>query len=351
MNRLLVTNGAFTTLLLSAVLAEQKKDPTNSNNYLLYYLKTLNPERISFQLNFANFFFNYKKHFNLLEYQRKFSFNLTLLKNELSDIQEIYLPINSTTKKWYKLLYKIYPKASFIFYEEGLMSYIKGLYDHSLQKLLKKHSTYYLFYNATIKHLFPKEFKPINKQSLLNNIQQYQAHHPVLKNNYPTSYKYALVLPQYYFQKHKKKYKQLEDLYIYNIKLLIKNGYHILFKDHPKSTQSYYSVLQRICGKENFTLLKEIDNLPVEIIGNLIKISLVFSVYSTSLFTLPYLFNIPALTSYTMLSQRINTFSLYPALIAEFTQQYIPDLESKSLKYNKLLYLYRKMLTLIYKIF
>lgn len=351
MNRLLVTNGAFTTLLLSAVLAEQEEHSNKSNNYLVYYFKTLTTEKITYQLNFANFFFNYKKHFNLLAYQKKFSFNLTLLKNQLPDIQEIYLPINSTTKKWYKLLYKIYPKANFIFYEEGLMSYIKGLYDGSLKALLKKHSAYYLFYSSTIQKLFPKEFQAISKQSLLHNIQRYQEHHTILKNNYSVSYKYALVLPQYYFQHDKTKRQKLEDLYIYHIKLLIKNGYHILFKDHPKSNQSYYPILQKTCGEKNFTLLNEIDNLPIEIIGNLIKISLVFSVYSTSLFTLPYLFNIPAVTSYAMLSQRMNTFSLYPALIAEFTHQHIPDLESNNLKYNKLLYLYRKVLTFIYKIF
>lgn len=159
MNRLLVTNGAFTTLLLSAILAERTKGSTTEQNYLLYYFTTLTPEKVNFQLDFANFFFNCKKDFNLLEYKKKFGFNLTPLKNQLPDIQEIYLPINSTTKKWYKLLYKIYPNSNFVFYEEGLMSYIKGLYDNSLQRLLKKYATYYLFYNNALKKLFLRNFK------------------------------------------------------------------------------------------------------------------------------------------------------------------------------------------------
>ncbi|MDR0484470.1 MAG: alpha-2,8-polysialyltransferase family protein [Alphaproteobacteria bacterium] len=370
MKRILIANGAFSGMLLASILQDNGDD-----NFFLGYFKNIKPEKSEALFTFFNYLIKTKKNLNFFAYKKRFSFDFQKLENDLegNDISEIYLPINSSTKQIYKSFKNRYPKVNFIFYEEGLMSYVKPLLDSSLRKIMQGYKSYYIFYHEKLKNLLQNSFPSINfqtivKDDLLKNIKVVQEELSPLFNH-ANDYNYALVLPQYYYQNNKKKTTKVLQLYYENIKKLILNDYKIIFKDHPKAKLKYSTDLKPRFNSDDFLLFEEVVSLqnshlpnnkllemleiiPVEVVAHKVKIDLVFSVYSTSLFTFQYLFNIKPQIDTKMLDNRINIFSLYPTLSALITKNTLIACNSnKKILYtnNKLLKILIIMLKLIHK--
>ncbi|MCL2567596.1 MAG: alpha-2,8-polysialyltransferase family protein [Alphaproteobacteria bacterium] len=353
MKRILIANGSFSSLVLASLL--QGKLNAGDNNFFLGYFKNTSLEKSKALFAFFNYLITAQKNLNFFDYKSSFNFDFKKLDSDLGekDIDEIYIPINSRTKQIYKSFKKHYGTASFIFYEEGLMSYVKPLLDFSLRKIMRKNQNYYIFYHEKLRNLLLKSFPFINfqtitKDSLLESIRTIQKtllqYDNKIKLNMqkeqqgfikaPHADKYVLVLPQYYFEKNAGKTKKIINMYYENIQRLITEGYTVIFKDHPKAALKYSAELKPCFSPQSFLLfedimirdklnltgsneiLKILEILPVEVVAEKIKINAVFSVYSTSLFTFKHLFNIDPLTDIKMLDYRINIFSLYPTLSA-----------------------------------
>jgi hypothetical protein len=381
MKRILIVNGSFSSLVLSSILKNQnnRENNTNVSNFCLGYFKNVSPEKSQELFNFFNLLIDTDKNINFFAYKKNFVFDFNELSHALNttSVDEIYIPINSSTKKIHKLFMYHYPKASFIFYEEGLMSYIKPLFDKSLRKIMAKSENYYLFYDEKLKNLLSKSFPKINfktiiKEKILENIKTVQSAITGLidldkANNMKNLYshntyrlipseqneiKYCLVLPQYYHQGNNKKTEKIIAMYYNNMKNIIDNGYKIIFKDHPKAKLKYSDTLKNMFSPENFILFEDLSNknlevFPVEVVANVLKIDMVFSVYSTSLFTFKHLFNIRTFTSYKMLEERENIWSIYPTFSALITKNIISNLFDNKQNSNKLLYSENKLLKIL----
>ncbi|MDR2008738.1 MAG: alpha-2,8-polysialyltransferase family protein [Alphaproteobacteria bacterium] len=338
MKRILIANGSFSSLVLASSLKDKLQE--NDNNFFLGYFKNANPEKSQTLFTFFNYLIKTSKNLNFFDYKSGLQFNFQKLDSDLeqADIDEVYIPINSRTKQIYKSFKKHYPAAAFIFYEEGLMSYVKVLLDIPLRRIMRETQNYYIFYHEKLKNLlsnsFPAiSFQTIPKANLLENITTIQKNLAQLESGAEEgavaslqssqSKKYALVLPQYYFENNVRKTNKIIEMYAQNIQKLIADGYTIIFKDHPKAKLKYSTSLISCFNPKDFLLFENIMGgehnqeyskmlqiLPVEVITNKIKIDTVFSVYSTSLFTFPYLFNIPAKTDDAMLDNRRNICSL-----------------------------------------
>lgn len=336
-NRLFISNGPYTSLILSSLI-ELLPRSSKDFNILLGYFKNIDNKNKQLSILDTTFF---TRNLSLLSYNNFFKFNCKHFHSHTNYkiFDSIYLPINSNTIKWYKIFKKLYPKAEFNLYEEGLLSYIKPIFSRKLRAIMKKTTNHYMFHNSYLKNMVsyycPQiKFTTINKVSILNNIEKIKTKFNVIKPFFKEEYeKSVVILPQYYYQNNKKKFAVLSNNYINYIEQFIKQGYKVFFKDHPKSNSSLYNFLQSQLNDNNkFILLKD-EDLPIEILIDTIKPQFIFSIYSTSLFTLPYLYNISALTSLKMLEERINWFSLFPSLSCILVKKIIPNIENQPLEY------------------
>ncbi len=251
------------------------------------------------------------------KYKTFFGFNESKFKTDIANlsnakqVKNIYLPINSSSVKLHKKLKKIYPKSNFFLYEEGLLSYIKPVFNKKLQKLLMAYESFFVGYdllNNYLSHFLAKaKINIISKAHLLQAIDIVKINQPILQN---TDKKYCLILPQYYYLSSKKKFAKLIELYKIEIENLKKLGYSVLIKEHPKAKQQISTLLSGV------EVLNTNSPAIIEQIMPNLKINLVFSVYSTCLLSLSYFFGLNAITSKAMLKQRINYYSFYPTLSA-----------------------------------
>ena len=332
MNRLIFSNGVWTSIVVSSIL--QDKTNNEDNNFLCGYFKNSLETLNAHNFTFSKLLLNYKHCINFLDYKKSFYFNSKQFKKDLNNVEinEIYLPVNSTTYNRYKILNKIYPLAKFYFYEEGLMSYIKPLIDRKLKQIMAKSVNYYLIYTSAIHDFLQNncknvKFTMIDKSAILSVIALANSKISLDVMYQDPNKKYALILPQYYYENKPKKLNKLILQYKEQIEYLINSGYVVLFKEHPKAKSSFYNILLPYFSKEDIILLPVASKYPVEMLMSNMQIDLIFSAYSTSLFTFKYLFNKKTLTSASMLLDRMNIFSIYPYLSCAFTMQFIDNID------------------------
>jgi hypothetical protein len=334
MKRLVISNGPWTTLIISAILRDKLEK--YDSIYFMGYFRNATKESLERNFGFASINIKYNKYLNIFDYKTYLGINTTKLSRDINliDIDEIYIPINSTTKKWFKFFNKYSPKAKFHFYEEGLMSYIKVFFDSSLRKIMINTNNHFLFYDDIIKRTINKDFPNIEFNEIIsNNLKSsiesaslaLECKYKVIKDK-----KYALILPQYYYQTNNNKLSKTIDLYRINIQKLVDSGYTILFKEHPKSRICFFNLLQPFFSNNIFNKLEDITYYPIELFISKLNIDIIFSVYSTSLFTNKYLFNIKTITSSIMLNKRISFFSIYPSLTCIFTKNLINNIENEN---------------------
>ncbi len=360
MSKLVVSNGAFSSLLMSSVLNDRQDK--NDDIYYLGYFKTLDKTKYSEILSFTSLLIPYKKNYHLINYTVMGNLDFTTIRDDLHEknISEIYLPINSSTVKMYKALKKVFINANFVLYEEGLMSYVKPILSSSVRKLVKKYPSYYNFYTENMKSFMKKycgnNLHAISRDKILENISIVNKNMILNLPEINPDNNYALVLPQYYHQNDPKKTTKLVAMYRKNIDLLICSGYKIIFKEHPKAQICYSDLLKEFFNPKDFIIFDSIGTLPVELVVSKLNIKILFSVYSTSLYTLPYLFSVKSRTSYMMLKERMDIFSIYPYLSAFITRKMIfdiSDLASNNLfkRKNIILNSYLKMIKFVKDIF
>lgn len=341
---LIVSNGYYTTLV--AVSTLKQLGINDSPKYLLGYFKQLS-NSIAESINLSEQAWSFKEVFDYnLFFNNKFSFELFSKHCKNIKFCNILIPINSSTIKWYKGLKKYYPNAKFIFYEEGLLSYLKPIFDIKLKKIITKNLCFYNNFNKNLNYLiengfgiFKKNIHFIKEEIFNNSISDIKKLLNISFNNLNLNQsKNVLFIPQYYNNNNKYLFAQKVQQYLKIINQLLNNGYTVLIKDHPKdknfSLEKYLKI--GLKGNPNIIYLNNINKFPVELFINDLNIDFVFSVYSTTLFSASSsLFKLPVFTSYTMLKDRIKSFSFYPSVSCTLVKSIIPDIEN-FLNYYKL---------------
>lgn len=308
MANLIFFNGVYTLSVVSSL-----PNINQGNNILVAYLKNQRNSAYA-NVNYANLI-NNNTCLSWFYFKQKFGFKQNQFTQYVPNCSNIYLPINSSTVKIYNVLKKIYPLANFIFYEEGLFSYIKPLFNKKLNYLLSLYNSYYIGYNLLNNYLnyylAKAKVNLINKQNLLNIFSKNTVTINITPNN---NKKYCLMLPQYYYQNNKRKFNQLAKLYASKINQLQNNNYVVIFKQHPKAKVNLLNYIAKYTSIANVVVIN--NPVAAESIRFNVPISKVFSVYSTSLLSINYLYNIPAFSCLKMLKLRENLWSFYPTLTA-----------------------------------
>ena len=271
------------------------------------------------------------KIFNWFYFKLRYRFNKELfIKKVGNKYKNILLPINSSASSIYNILYKIYPNANFIFYEEGLLSYVKPVFSYTLAKIMKKHISYYIGYDILDNYLdYYLKFLNINKidkKLLLGIFNKYRSKEIIKLDN---KKKYCLFLPQYYFQRNKQKLVHLIHSYTLLFNKLIDEGYYIILKDHPKSSISILNNIKQKVNEDRLIIVN--SNIIAEKLCFSRSPEILFSVYSTGLLSMSYFFGINAVSNRVLLNQRINYLSFYPTVSALLIKFFI-----NHVKYGKI---------------
>lgn len=334
-NRIVITNGAFTSLVAVSLMNQLENSEKNIyNNYFLAYFKG-----ISFE--------NKNKHFielgRVISIAEVFDYENFNYKKEEIDFDEVFIPLNSNVKKWVKMFKKINNKIRIIFYEEGLLSYVYPVFN---KKILNEGELFFLSYASVIikeleKFHFNIKYKIIENMFFLEVMNDYKIKNnlAINLNEYKSDCKKNLIfINQYYFDNNSKRLQNK----IKNIKEIIdyykKNDYKIIFKNHPKMKSSLYNsifqyddsvIKESFYPIELFLLNHSVDNLAM------------VSVYSTSSFVAKYIFGMEVKTDYKMIYNRLSFFSIYPTFSGLIFSFIFKDYLGKKLKFGfKIFYLY-----------
>ena len=114
------------------------------------------------------------------------------------------------------------------------------------------------------------------------------------------------------------------------IKSLIDKGYVVYFKEHPKTPNYFYSYLKNSFSNKKFKLLK--TEMPLEVLVPVLEPIAVVGVFSSSLLTVPHLFDIPAYTF-----KLKNNLIKYPPFAVAYAMvlEYTPILEVLGKEYTR----------------
>lgn len=196
-------------------------------------------------------------------------------------------------------------KASISWYDEGMASYAPiGDDRHSrLEKKLKY--VYNVEYNDKIRSfLFPKTpRKKISKKNLLEVINKATG----LIEDDPGEYRRekTVILLSQYFSGINKILSEEQEVALYSdiVTGLVKKGYTVLYKEHPRTLNGFFGRIADNLGnsekRAGFIELKFKTNYPLEFYIQKLDPLGIISVFSTSNFCVPHLFNVPSFTFHT----------------------------------------------------
>lgn len=327
---LIISNGYYTSINAISIIKQLKINKKHID--LFAYFKQIC--YVKEQLELTQKAFNINKIFYYLNYLHKNkSFNSEkFMEDSNSSYSYVLIPINSSTKKWVKIIKKMYPDIEIIFFSEGLLSYIKPTLDISLRKIIDKNKVFFNKYDEEVSNIIKNNFTNpyfINNDIVKSSLSDLKKHIYVDLFGYNLeSSKNVLFLPQYYhlnnLSKNHKKLKNYKNIVLN----LINKGYTVLVKDHPKTDNKVYDYLYKsIQDNSKLINLTCIQGYPIELFIDELNVDLIFSVYSTGMLNACSLFDIPSFSSKVMLQERLKSLSLYPFASCYLIDMLFPKIE------------------------
>ncbi len=302
--RLFIVSGTFTTAI-AATLVKQLGN-INTENYIVSIAPTIYEnldEHIKAVVNQLGLFKDIKFYFDFCLPKKMFkeekkhilSFNVKKFKDSIGNIEfdEIYSVYIHGAANY---LFNQYPKADLFFVEDGTATYLKMDNAEIINKRAKKIFTLNYF----------NKIKPF--ASLYEGVPCEQINKEILKDVF------AFLSKQIRFNIEPKQksiifcaqnislsqiamtYEDELKLYIANIKKLLNLGYFVYFKEHPKTPNMFYKNLVKFIQHPNFSTLGAYAVVPMETLVPYLKPCAIVSMFSSSLFTMPWLFDIPSFT-------------------------------------------------------
>jgi len=302
--RLFITAGTFTTAV-SAALIKQLNTP-DTENYLVSIAPTLYEnvdahikkeaellgvfKKIWFYFDFCAPKANFKD-----EKKHILSFDVRKFKEHTENIEfdEIFSVYIHGAANY---LFNQYPKADLFFIEDGTASYLKMDNAEKINKRAKK--IYTLNYFNKVKPFVSTyegvKLGTIDKDILKSVFESIASH---IQAGFDTTQKSVIFCAQNIsINPAAMNYKEELNLYVKNVKKLLDKGYKVYFKDHPKTPGMFLKNIQQQLKDPNIINLQNLNVLPVEVLIPLIKPTAVISMFSSALFTSPWIFNIAAFT-------------------------------------------------------
>lgn len=330
--RLFIVAGTFTTAI-SAALIKQLNTP-NCENYLVSIAPTLYENvdvHIKNEAQRLEIFKEIWFYFDFCAPKSKFkeekphvlSFNVQKFKAATGNIEfdEIFsVYIHGAANH----LFNQYPKADLYFMEDGTAAYLKMDNASKINKRAKK--IYTLNYFNKIKPFVATHegVKPVTiDKNLVKEVFEKIASQVNAK--FDRKQKSVIFCAQNISINQKAmKYDDELNLYKRNIENLLKKGYLVYFKEHPKTPLMFFNNLKKQITDPNFVNLDSFNILPVEVLVPMISPVAVVSMFSSALFTVPWIFSIPAFTFF-MDKEFINheIFGIAHLLVAH----YIPSID------------------------
>lgn len=302
--RLFIVSGTFTTAIAAAIIKQLGNK--NCEDYLvsiapLIYEKVDN--HIYEAAKYLGLFKDIKFYFDFCHPKKNFkeekncvlSFNVKNFKDSIGNIKfdEIYsVYIHGAANH----LFNQYPDADLYFMEDGTATYLKMDNAELINKRAKKIYTINYFDKITPFITLYENVETVKiDKDILKDIFEYLCTH--IKFRLEKKEKTIIFCAQNIsISQIAMTYEDELKLYIKNIKRLLNLGYFVYFKEHPKTPNMFFKNLAQIINHPNFQTVGPYAVLPMETLINLLEPSAVVSMFSSSLFTIPYLFDIPAFT-------------------------------------------------------
>jgi hypothetical protein len=251
--RLFITTGGMS--LLTAISIRKEMNARNCEDYLIIETQTKhNSSFLECNTNIASLY-DFKK---IIFLQGQLNFNI-LINYGLEEIDEIFMVAHV---KLYNYIIKLYPNTKYTFFEEapGATSY--PIYDYSKIKKVIVHNyigkfNYLVWHNIKVKPNI--EFID---EIFFNKILQEVRTKLNITLNIDKTEKYILLCGP---DIDSKKYIKTKNVSVITNKL-IKNGYKILFKKHPRDTDTYSFGNDIIAINTSYPI--ELYDLPVAAIVN-----------------------------------------------------------------------------------
>lgn len=331
--RLFITVGTYTTAI-SAALIEQLNEP-NCENYLVSIAPTFYEnvdEHIKMEAQqlgiFKQVLFYYdfclpKSNFNN-EKKHILSFNFQKFKEATGkiDFDEIYSVYIHGAANY---LFNQYPNATLYFMEDGIATYLKMDNAEIINKRAKK--IYTINYFNKIKPfitLYEKvQTETIDRKKLRAVFEKLSKN---IDFRLEKKEKSIIFCAQNLSINPKViSYQNELNLYKKNIQNLLNKGYCVYFKDHPKTPNLFYKNLKQELPDSNFIGLKNYSILPVEILIPILKPFAIVSMFSSALFTVPQIYDVPA---FTFFAENIKLNNIAFELGSLLVASYIPPIDS-----------------------
>lgn len=299
-NNLFISSNAFNTIISSIIIEEKHK---NDNNILLIVANHLDTKFFSSMINIAENLKCFSKILFYNEYSDTMKLNKTITvkdaKNfnfksfekdaQADSFENIYATFFYMQSK---IIIDYYPDARIKVMENGTASYLPQNIDKNIaNRILEFYSlNYFNLFSPAVLNVYPaiknivieKEKIKEKFETLSNLVKIEKDENAVIFCAHNLSLNKSLISESEEF-----------DEYINAIKKLLAKGYTVYFKEHPKTPAHFYNKLRTI-KNGNVKVLK--DPYPVEIIIPNLKPQAIVSVFSSSLLTVPHIFDIPSYT-------------------------------------------------------
>ncbi len=305
-NRLVIIAGTFTTAI-AATLLKQLND-NNTDNYLVSIAPTLYEnvdEHILEEAKSLSAFKDVLFYFTFCSPKKQFkdekkhilSFDINKFKQatnniEFDEIISVYIHGAA-----HNLILK-YPKAKLYFMEDGTASYLKMENAEALSKQAKK--IYTLNYFDKIKP-YASLYEGLKTQKIDTKILHSVFEELSSQIDFKLEkHENSVIFCAQNISLNSNAMSKNDELNLYaeNILKLLKSGYSVYLKEHPKTPNMFYNLLKQKIHHPNFISLAEYNVYPVELLIPKIQPVAIVSMFSSALFTAPEVFNIPSFTFY-----------------------------------------------------
>lgn len=302
--RLIITAGTFTTAV-SAALIRQLKDK-DTENYLVSvapFLYENLDEHIREEAGKLGVFKQILFYFDFCAPKKQYkdekshilSFDFNKFKEstdniEFDEIISVYIHGAA-----HNLINK-YPKAKLYYMEDGTASYLKMENSEILDKRAKK--IYTLNYFDKVKpHV--ALYGGVKTEKIIPEIlrEVFDEISANLKISTTPCEKSVIFCAQNISINPKAmSFKNELKLYENNIKKLLRLGYRVYFKEHPKTPNMFFKHLKPLVNSKELINLGPLATHPIEVLTASLKPDAIVSMFSSALFTVPMLYSIPAFT-------------------------------------------------------
>ena len=302
--RLFIVSGVFTTAIAAAIIKQIGNE--NTENYIVSIAPTIY-ENLDEHIRMAvkqlgvfkdlKFYFEFclpKKNFKE-EKKHVLSFNVRKFKDSIGNVEfdEIYSVYIHGAANY---LFNQYPNADLYFVEDGTATYLKMDNAEFINKRAKKIYTLNYFDKITP---FVTSYEGVPSVQISKEILQ--DIFAFLSKNIkfqlePKEKSIVFCAQNISISQIAMTYEDELKLYVNNIKKLLDLGYFVYFKEHPKTPNMFFGNLSQIIKHPNFATVGPYAVVPMETLVPYLKPCAVVSMFSSSLFTIPWLFNIPSFT-------------------------------------------------------